>query len=200
MAEMVAMENPSGPVNGVYTISPTGTSSTSLQDVCNGAIKSMAPFPVENTLIYIVSVTQESGPNGLPAIAGNKAYAGTATYDSWEQDFKVVGGSCAAQTTTAIGIAAGLTMATTSPPALTNTPTGSAMINVPCDNAIIVKTIVTYPGPLGKILLTRPNLSSISYARWNYDTVVTELKASVPSAQYSYAATQVCNSNNTASN
>jgi len=200
MAQIVSLQSPAtGLTNGVYVIPALGTTSATLQDACNGAIKSMAPYPVNGMGINVASVTQQSGPNGLPQ-SNTTVYTTPATYDVWEQDFTVAGGSCVPGSTATIGLANAITLATSSPAGLTNTPASSVMVNFPCDNAIIVKATVLYPGPLGRILLTRPTLASTSYARWMFSAAQNELKATGSTVQTSYAGTQVCNSANTATN
>jgi Flp pilus assembly protein TadG len=199
-AEMVSTESPGTASSGIYTLPATGTSSTSLQDICNGALKSMAPYPVNNMTINIASVTQESGPAGLPT-TNAKVHTAAASYDVWEQDFTVSGTSCNAASTLTIGSANAISLATTNPPTtFTGGPSALAMINVPCDNAIIVTATVPYPGPIGKILLTRPTLTATSYSRWGYDSTENELETSGTSKPAVNAATQVCNSTNTATN
>lgn len=196
VAEMVAMENPSGASSGVYSVAATGTSATTLQDICQGAIQSMAPFPTSGMTIYIASVTEESGPAGLPT-TNTSIYTTSPTYDEWEEDFTVSSGSCTGGSTTAIGASSAESLATSDSTDISGS-SSSAMINVPCDNVIIVKVADSYPGLIGLILKSRPTLKATAMARWNYDSIVTELKAS--GAQTSYATTQVCNSDNSGTN
>ncbi|MDR3576204.1 MAG: pilus assembly protein [Anaerolineaceae bacterium] len=198
VAQMVAIQNQST-TNGISTLPAAGTGQASLQNICQGAILGMAPFPAEGMILNIAGVTLESSPNGLPKTS--TAYSTANSYDVWENDFAVSGGSCTASTNAAaIGASGAESAATTSPPSTTGAAGGiSGLLAVPCDNAIIVQASIIYPGILGIILQTRPTLTQWAYTRWRYAGTTTELQCSGCSLT-SNAAKQVCNSSNTATN
>ncbi len=199
-AQMVAIQYQST-TNGISTVPATGTSVTSLQNICQGAVLGLAPFPADGLTLDIASVTLESSNAGLPNTS--TAYSSSNTYDVWEGDFTVSGSSCNATssgTNGSIGASSAKKLATTSPPSTTGTSGTSGLLAVPCDNAIIVKASLTYPGILGVILQSRPKLTQAAYTRWRYASTLTELQCSGTSCSISNAATQVCNSSNSATN
>jgi Flp pilus assembly protein TadG len=174
----------------------TGTASgntSSLNDMCKGAVLGMAPLPASGLTIDVASVTEEGAPNGLPKSA--PAYdASGPYYDKWEADSTVSSsGSCS----TAGGTAILGNTASGNPVSYATTPTSTAIVELPCDNAIIVKVSVPYPGLTGLFLTSRPTLSQQIYTRWAYVSQVTELDCTGCTEQS--AATQICNSSNTES-
>jgi Flp pilus assembly protein TadG len=200
VAQMVAIQNQST-TTGISTVPATGTSSATLQNICQGAVLGLAPFPANGLILNIASVTLESSKAGLPSTS--TAYSSSNTYDMWESDFTVSGNNCTATSSTTsgtIGAASAKNLATTSPPSSTGTPGTLGLLAVPCDNAIIVQASLTYPGLLGIILQSRPTLTQAAYTRWRYAGTSTELQCSGTSCLVSNATTQVCNSSNTATN
>jgi len=142
------------------TASNTGASATvtSLNDVCNGAILGLAPFPAGGLTVAIASVTLE------PSAANSNVPASTAAYDEWEQDYsEKTSSSCqtAAGTTILSGAGATAPIKLVAP-----TTVGTGMLEEPCDNVIIVQASLTYPGLTGLILRNRPVLTQTAYARW----------------------------------
>ncbi|MDD2795434.1 TadE/TadG family type IV pilus assembly protein [Acidocella sp.] len=203
VAQMIAVQSQST-ITGVSLMSSTGTTQASLQDVCQGAILGLAPFPANGMNLSIASVTLESGPTGLPnpATSTAKAYSTTNTYDAWESDFTVSGNTCTPSTSNLIGLANAEQLATTSPPSTTGTSGTTGMLGVPCDNALIVKATLTYPGILGIILTSRPSLTQMAFMRWRYAGTKAELQcpSSDTGCTTSYVTTQLCNTSNTSIN
>ncbi len=199
VAQMIAVQSQST-VSGVSTIPSAGTTQASLQNVCQGAILGLAPFPADGMNLSIASVTLESGPTGLPnpATATAKAFSTSNTYDAWESDFTVSGNSCTPSTSNLIGLANAEQLATTSPPSTTGTSGTTGMLGVPCDNALIVKATLTYPGILGIILTSRPSLTQMAFMRWRYAGPQAELQcaSSDSGCTTSYVTTQLCNTSN----
>ena len=208
IAEMVSYVA-SGPTGITSLPVPAATGAASLTDICQGAVSGLAPFPGSALTIAIASVTLEFNLNGLPAPvspATKPYYSSTPTYDEWEADFSVSNGTCTPTTPTGtgdgtIGHVNAELLATTSPPS-TGGPTGGSttwtgMLAVPCDNAIIVKANMTYPGLIGVVLRTRPTLSQTSFSRWANTWTEAELQCSGNYCATNYAATQVCNTTNT---
>ncbi len=199
VAQMVGAESTAN-TSGVATINAQGTSFAALQDICQGAVEGMAPFPASGLVLNIASVTLESNPNGTASAAVNSS---SPTYDMWEADFTVSGHNCTptstAQTAT-IGAAAAENLATTSPPSTKGASGTSGLLAYPCDNAIIIQASMPYPGIIGLVLSSRPTLSQNIYTRWIYASPQTELQCSTSdSACYtSYVATPLCDSTNTA--
>ncbi len=203
VAQMVAIQNQTT-TSGISIIPSSGTNQSSLQDICQGAILGLAPFPPEGMTLAIAGVTLESGPTGLPNVntATSKVYNATNTYDAWEGDLTVSGTTCNTATTTSIGLANAEKLATTSPPSTTGTSGTSGLLGVPCDSAIIVKATLTYPGIMGIILTNRPTLTQTVYTRWRYASPQTELQCASTDTgcTTSYVTTQLCNSSNTSTN
>jgi TadE-like protein len=174
----------------------SGVGYASLTDICNGAVIGLAPFPAAGMTIKIASITQEASPNGLPKSSPAYSAAGP-TYDEWEADSTVAAnGTCSAPTgadaiLTGTGPSAPITLAMTG----TN-----AMLDVPCDNVIIVQVSQTYPGILGVVLTTRPPLTQTAYMRWANTTTTSELSCLdctlVPPAA-TQANQKICTSTNT---
>lgn len=203
VANMVAVQSQST-ISGISFIPSAGTTQPSLQDVCQGAILGLAPFPANGMKLSIASVTLESGPTGLPnpATATAQAYSTSNTYDTWESDFIVSGNTCTPSTNYQIGLASAEELATTSPPSTTGPSGTTGMLGVPCDNAIIVKATLTYPGILGIILTSRPSLTQMAFMRWRYAGPQAELQCSSSDTgcTTSYVTTQLCNTSNTSLN
>lgn len=174
----------------VSTSTASGSTS-SLNDMCKGAVLGMAPFPTSGLTIAVASVTEEAGPAGLPKTAPAYDLSGPY-YDKWEADSSVdSSGTCTTGTGTTI---------------LGNTSTGNpvsyvtaanSMVELPCDNAIIVTVSVKYAGLTGLIVGSRPTLTQSAYTRWAYASQFSELDCTGCTLQS--ATNQICNSNNTAS-
>ncbi|OYV38294.1 MAG: hypothetical protein B7Z81_04820 [Acidocella sp. 20-61-6] len=203
VAQMVAIQNQTT-TSGISVIPSSGTSQASLQDICQGAILGLAPFPPEGMTLAIAGVTLESSPTGLPNVntATAQAYTAANTYDAWESDLTVLGTTCNTAATTAIGLTNAEKLATTSPPSTTGTSGTSGLLGVPCDSAIIVKATLTYPGIMGIILTSRPTIAQTVYTRWRYASPQTELQCANTDTGCTtrYATTQLCNSSNTSKN
>ncbi len=203
VAQMVSYEAQGA--TGITLLPTTAAGSTSMQDICQGAITALYPFPAGTVILSIASVTVETNKNGLSSGTGNApVYSASPTYDVWETDFKVTGSTCtttsgtgAGMSNTNIGTANAELLATTSPPSTTGTTGYSGMLAVPCDNAIIVKASMTYPGIIGVVLRTRPVLSQTSFARWANSWTEAELQCTGTGCATNYAATQICNATNT---
>lgn len=234
VANLVAIQAPGTSTTYVYQVPATGISGPSLQDACNGAAAGMAPYPANGIKLQIASVTMEASNKGLSkasstsaSVSANSATsfvytsAGTPIYNQWEQDFVVSGGSCSAVTTTGIGASgagsAAINLVSTSPPSTTAggcantaslTGTGCGIVQFPCDNGIIVKAQMAYPGLLGLIITKAMTLSQSAYVRWVYASTVSELQcptctvstAATTASWYTtpngVAITQACNSTN----
>jgi Flp pilus assembly protein TadG len=201
LAQMVAGESEAS-TSGVVTVTASsGSGALVLQNVCQGAILALAPFPPEGMTVKIASVTLESNANGTPSTAS--VHSTNPSYDMWETDFSVSGGNCnvtSSSTSAAIGYTGAVNLATTSPPSATGTSGLSGLLVYPCDNAIIVNATLTYPGILGIVLQTRPALSQWAYTRWVYGGTQSELQCSSSDSgcYVHYASTQTCNSSNLA--
>lgn len=189
VAQMVATE-----ATPVVLSTGSPETGTSLNDICQGAILGLQPFPPAGLTIAVASVTLESGPNGLPA--SSSAYSKTATYDVWEGDSTVAGQTCTTSAGSQIGAGNAETLATT--PAAGGASGNTGMLEDPCDNAIVVQATLKYPGLTGLIIRSAPTLTQTAYARWSYAALKTELTC--PTCTVSNAATQVCNSSNAATN
>ncbi len=203
VAQMVAIQNQTT-TSGVSVVPSAGTTQSSLQDICQGAVLGLAPFPANGMTLAIAGVTLESGPTGLPNpnTTTSKVYNASNTYDVWESDLKVSGSTCSTVTGNVIGLTNAEKLATTSPPSTTGTTGTAGLLGVPCDNAIIVKATLTYPGIMGIILTSRPTLTQMAYTRWRFAGTQTELQCSSTDAgcTTSYVTTQLCNSSNTSTN
>ena len=212
LALMISIETPGSASNGVYSLPVTATGATSLTDVCNGALAGFAPYPTNSIAVQIASVTQEAGPNGLPAknTASTFVYNSNGLYDTWEQDYTVSGGSCNANGGAGIGASGtsnnAINLATSNPPSTSGGGTGG-IVQYPCDNAIIVKATMKYPGLIGLIITKAMTLSQAAYTRWRYASTTTELQCPACSVSNNNsvvlygsgttAVTQACNTSNT---
>lgn len=200
IAQMVGSESSSSS-NGLVTVASGGTSHASLQDACQGAVLGLAPFPPSGMTLQIASVTLESSNKGSPTTAA--VYSSSPTYDMWETDLSVSGSTCSvtsSHSSAGFGYTSAVNLATTSPPSATGTSGQSGLLVYPCDNAIIVKATLTYPGIIGIFLPARPTLSQSAYTRWIYAGPTSELQcSSSDTGCYVQNATkQTCNSSNTA--
>lgn len=195
VAQMVAVEPAS--------VLVTGTGQTSLNDICQGAVMGLAPFPAGGLTIDVASVTLEQAPSGLPATNTKTSNAfGTANvFDEWEAESAPVAGTpCSMSGTSAngIGVANAESLATTMPPVTGAGNTGTTgQLEVPCDNMIIVKASLTYPGLTGLILMNRPVLTQTAYARWSYGSELQQFNC--PTCTVT-GKLNYCNSTNTATN
>ena len=226
VAQMVAYEAQGATGNTLLATTAAGITdntlqNTSLQDVCQGAIAGLAPFPAGGMKLAIASVTLEANANALPAKSSTLGYTtGTPTFDVWETDFSISGNTCtpiSGSNTYTAGTATTMTtpyiigatdaekLATSSPPSTSGqVPTSSTtswpgMLAVPCDNAIIVKATMIYPGLVGLILPSRPTLSQTSFARWANTWSQAELQCNSGSGtgcDTQFIANQVCTSTN----
>lgn len=165
---------------------------TSLNDICQGAILGLQPFPPSGMAVAIASVTEESGPSGQPSTS--TAYSSSPTYDKWEADSTVSGNTCNTVGGTAILSAVGAN----APLTVATSPPDTAMVENPCDNVIIVQASLSYPGLTGLILRSRPTLTQTAYVRWRYTAPTSELNCT--GCTLNNAATRVCASGNTATN
>jgi Flp pilus assembly protein TadG len=221
IAQMVAYEAESATGNTLLATTSSGITastlqSTSLKDICTGAISGLGPFPGSGITIAIASVTLEANKNGLPTTSSVYT-TGAPAYDVWETDFSVSGGSCTTTSGTSTytaGTASTMTgsatigatnaelLATSSPPSTSGSlPAAGAtswpgMLAVPCDNAIIVQAKMTYPGMIGLILQSRPTLTQSSYARWANSWNQAELQCTGTGCNTQFIATQLCTSSN----
>lgn len=190
VAEMVAVEDQAtttgtGGNNGITTLAASGAAgTTSLNDICNGAVLGLRPFPASGLTVAVAGVTLESQT------------ASTAAYDAWEGDSTVSGSACTTTAGVKIGLVNAFNLAAGAGKGFTGSTSG--MIEVPCDEAIIVQASMTYPGFTGIVLTSKPTLTQTAYVRWPYATPKTELQCS--GCTVSNAATQVCNNNNSATN
>jgi Flp pilus assembly protein TadG len=187
-AQMVSVQQTS--TAGVSTINATGSPGPSLQDICQGAAQALAPIPASGLTVNIAGVTLESGPTGTAHTTVNST---TAAYNIWEQDFTVTGTTCTAGTTKNIGTTGAVDYATSNPPSLTGATGTSGLVEVPCDNAIIVQATMNYPGVIKYV---HGPLTQLASMRWLPATVSTELEC--PGCTLSQVqGTQLCNSSNT---
>jgi hypothetical protein len=175
----------------------SGVGITSLNDICQGAVMGLAPFPAGGMTIKIASITREASPNGTPQTSSAYSTSGP-TYDEWESDNSVASnGTCSAPTAGTDAILTGTGASAPINIAMTGT---NAMLDVPCDNVIIVQVNETYPGIIGVVLSSRPKLMQTAYIRWANTTTTSELSCPdctlVPSVA-TQATQQICNSSNT---
>jgi hypothetical protein len=161
----------------MISLSPTPLTRSKINDICTGVTDGLQPFPPNGLSLAIASVTMETAT--APASGGNPAT--TASYDEWEAD---VPSNCAATAGSQIGATAAIA-------ALAPAPGTGAVIS-PCDNGIIVKATLTYPGLLGLFITHAVTLSQTAYARWRYTTAMTEL--SCTDCSVNNTATQICKS------
>jgi Flp pilus assembly protein TadG len=191
VAQMVAVAQSVDPT----TSSNTGTAPTvtSLNDVCNGAIQGLAPFPSAGLKINIASVTLEPS-------AANANTPGA--FDEWEQDYTLkTSSTCQTASGTAILSGTG----TTAPIAVatSTSATNPDMLEEPCDNVIIVQASITYPGLTGLIVQSRPTLTQTAYNRWTNASTLTQLLCTKGASGCTLSPTtphDFCNSTNTATN
>jgi Flp pilus assembly protein TadG len=169
----------------------TGTpeTGTSLNDICSGVIQGLQPFPSAGLTIAVASVTLESNSAGLPT--SSSAHTSSPTNNAWEGDSKVSGGTCSTTSGTQIGLTNAFTMAGG------GNAGNKGLLEVPCDNAIIVQASIPYPGLTGLIVRSRPTLTQTAFARWVYASTTTELTC--PTCTVT-KATQICKTGNTATN
>ena len=153
------------------TSSYTGTSATitSLNDICQGAILALSPFPATGVKIYIASVTLE------PSAANANTPAVTPAYDEWEAD-------STATSNTTCSTAGGTTIlngtGATAPIKVATSSITTGILQNPCDNAIIVQASLTYPGITGLIFKSHPVLTQTAYDRWSNASVLSQLLCS----------------------
>ncbi|MDE8347416.1 MAG: pilus assembly protein [Acidocella sp.] len=198
VAQTVSVAQSVGTANPPIANLPANTSFpeesvTSLNDLCQGAVLGMAPFPAGGMTLSIASITEEKSPQGVPTTAPVYS-ANTTTYDKWEADSTVsASGTCSTKAGTALlsGTGPGAPIVIATPPAATSA------ISVPCDNVIIVQASVVYAGLTGLIARSRPTLTQTSYVRWRYAAPTTELRCTGCTLQN--ATVQVCNQTNTTS-
>lgn len=200
LAQMVAGETETS-TTGVVDLTTSGSGALSLQNICQGAIQALAPFPPTGMAVKIAGVTLESNANGAPSTAA--VHSTTPSYDMWEADFSVSGSNCNVTSSSgnaSIGYTAAVNLATTSPPSAAGPSGSSGLLVYPCDSAIIVNATLTYPGILGILMQSRPNLSQWAYTRWIYGGAQSELQCSSSDSgcYVHYATKQTCNSTNTA--
>ncbi|HQT46240.1 MAG: hypothetical protein B7X08_02305 [Acidocella sp. 20-63-7] len=195
VAQMVANET-----TPIVMTTGSPETATSLNDICQGAIQGLQPFPPSGLTIDIISVTQEQGPNAQPTTS--PAHATTATYDAWEADSTVTGHTCSTIAGTKLGgstaLANAINLATSNPPSPSGPQGNTGMVVDPCDNAIIVQATLKYPGITGLFIHTSPTLTQTAFARWSYATPTTEVMC--PTCTVHNVATQICTSSNTATN
>ena len=176
------------------TAANTGTAPTvtSLNDICQGAILGLAPFPAAGVTISIGSVTLE------PSALNSNKPASAAAFDEWEADSTVTGTTCSTTKGTTIlngtGASAPISVATAN--ASAGSTIGTGMLEDPCDNVIIVQAKLAYPGLTELILKNRPTLTQTAYSRWTNSSTLTQLLCTncqlSPSTPLDY-----CNSSNT---
>lgn len=160
-------------VSDAQEVAPTTTAATStinytaLTDACKGAVAGLAPYPAGAMNVSVASLTLET--------------TGPATYDFWEGDSTASGQGCNTG-----GTLIGQTAAT----ALAGSTT-TGMLQTPCDNIIIVRASITYPGLTGLILRSRPVLTQTAYTRWAYTSTSSELLC--PSCTVANVSKPVCN-------
>jgi Flp pilus assembly protein TadG len=173
---------------------------TSLNDICEGAMAGLAPFPSAGLKIAVASVTLE------PSAANSSSPAATPAYDEWEADSKMATSStCSTATGTTILGGTGtapIQIATSNTVSTSGSVTtiSSGMLHEPCDNIIIVQASLTYPGLTGLILTgNRPVLTQTAYSRWTNASTLTQLLCSNCTLQPTKPK-NFCNANNTALN
>lgn len=193
VAQMVSIMNAgSSSSNGITALPVSATGAASLADLCHGTAWGLAPLPASGITFAIAGITLESQTSS------------SATVDYWEQDGTLSGGTCATNTAVAIGKTNAASLTEGSGQGYAGTTTG--MLEVPCDNAIIVQLSMAYPGMLGKILVNRPVLTQTAYTRWRYASPTTELQCSTSTGaactteSYQTGTNQICNSSNKGTN
>jgi Flp pilus assembly protein TadG len=147
---------------------------TSINDICQGAILGLAPFPPNGLTIQIVSVTLE------PSKLSSNTAASPPAFDEWEADSTVANGHCSTTATNGFGVAAAESLATTNPPVTTAAAYNgtSGEVEVPCDNMVVVKASMTYPGITGLILMNHPVLTQTAFTRFRYASPTDQLQCS----------------------
>jgi hypothetical protein len=135
----------------------------SVQDACTGAVLGLQPFfPGANLSIDVASVTME------PAKLSSNVAGSPVVYDEWEAQTNSGAGGCASPSTTTGTILGG-----TTPPTM-----AAGMLAVPCDNVIIVRAGMQYPGLTGLIVRARPTLTQTAYVRWAFAAPTAQLLCS----------------------
>lgn len=194
VAQMVSVM-PTDPPSTIAT-TMNGANVPSLNDICQGAVMGLAPYPANGLKLEIVSVTLE------PSVQNSNSSAVPAVFNEWEADSTVSGSTCSTVAGNAFGAAAAESLATTNPPVTTsatfNVGAGATgEVQVPCDNMIIVKASIPYAGLTGLILKNRPTLTQMAFSRFRYASPREELVctdcALNPSAQ-----TALCDASSTA--
>ncbi|WP_297492558.1 TadE/TadG family type IV pilus assembly protein [Acidocella sp.] len=180
--------------SGVSTISaPAVNGSSSLQDVCQGAVQGLGPFPANGMTVDIASVTLESGPSGT---TGTTVHTNNNTFDMFEQDFSVSGATCTPNGNTDIGAAQAENYAMSSPPSLSGAAGANGLVEVPCDNVLIVRAVMNYPGIVGAVFGNNAKLTQLASTRWRPASISTELECAGCTLTQN-ATTQLCNTSNT---
>ena len=160
----------------------------SLPDMCAGAALGVTPYPSDGMTLDIASITQESA----------------TLNDEWEYDQTANGGVCSAS----LGGNGKVILNNA-----TDTGAANGMINVPCDNVIIVHATLLYSGLFGLFINSPLTLTQTAYVRWSIAQAKTELMcagctmvsggsgatSSLAPVQ-SGANKQICQSTNTAIN
>lgn len=173
------------------TAANTGTAPTitSLNDICQGALLGLAPFPAAGVTLAIASVTLEPS-----ALNPNKPDS-SPKFDEWEADSTATTSTtCSTAKGTTILNGTGVSVATAN--ASAGSTIGTGMLEEPCDNVIIVQASMQYPGLTGLIVRSRPTLTQTAYNRWANASTLTQLLCAncqlSPSTPLDY-----CNSSNT---
>ena len=177
------------------TAANTGTAPTvtSLNDICQGALLGLAPFPAAGVTIAIASVTLE------PSALDSNTPASSPVFDEWEADSTATTSStCSTSKGTTIlngpGTSAPISVATAN--ASAGSTTGTGMLEEPCDNVIIVQASMQYPGLTGLIVRSRPTLTQTAYNRWTNASTLTELLCSDCTLGSSNKSTPLCSTSN----
>lgn len=153
----------------------------SVQDACAGAILGLEPFfPGPQFNVSVASVTLE------PSAASSNVVGKPAVYDEWEAQSTNGASGCTST-------AKPLILTSVTPPA-----TALGMLEVPCDNVIIVRASMQYPGLTGLIVRSRPTLTQTAYVRWAFVAPTAQLLC--PNCYMPAAAQDLCNSKSAAIN
>jgi hypothetical protein len=139
-------------VSQMISIYPTPIALANISDMCKGVVYGLQPFPPSGLTIAVASLTME--------VAG-----ATPTYDFWAAD--VPNSNCVA--------GAGTTFTKTSAVAALNPSASTGTVIAACDNGIIVRATLNYPGLVGIFLANHITLTQTAYARWRSASATQEL-------------------------
>ncbi len=158
----------------MVSIYPTPIALTNLSDMCKGVVYGLQPFPPSGLTIAVASLTMETAAVTTPPTA--------ATYDFWASDIPNSGCTAGAATT----FTKASTIATLNPGA------GTGTVIAACDNGIIVRATLNYPGLVGIFLANHITLTQTAYSRWRSASATQEITCT--DCTTTNAATQPCTS------